>query len=279
MKKVIFLFLVSVFLTSCRQEEKSPSILSNQVDSIGGECIAGCVNYESIIDEAIVKLVGQRNQRGCIVVKGNESKVSGSSYCLRTGPFRVTNVDGKQYVYSSILGNIINDKGEEDAAHADIGTVRLVKFQYLNGKLNLIAASDYLEEGNGFGKAPSVSLVVLKKNGEMGWVIDSGYMNQGIISGGTSIYISDSKEKFQKVLDVPVLASDCGRDEKCTSIESQLHTIRGEGSSDYLAINALVSVERKKNNTERFEFKFEYDTKNGVYSVPKTYETIFASSK
>jgi hypothetical protein len=275
MKTVIFLFLVSVFLSSCHQEEKSPSNLSSQVAPVGGECIAGCVNYESIIDKAIVKLVGQRNQRGCIVVTGKESKVSGSSYCLRTGPFRVTNVAGKQYVYSSILGNIINDKGEEDAAHADIGTVRLLKFQYLNGKLKLIAASDYLDEGNGFGKAPSVSLVVLKNNGEMGWVIDSGYMNQGYIFGGTSIYVVDAKTRFQKVLDVPVLASDCGRDEKCTSIESQLHTDRSEGLTNYLAIKAIVSVERNNKNTERFEFKFEYDIKNGIYSPPKEYLEIF----
>ena len=111
-----------------------------------------------------------------------------SRYCVKIEHAISVRENNKSFIYATENGFALDKKNQRLDGHVASGYVKLFKFEFIgNHKIKLIAKSDLIEFGS-FGYPCQDYFYKTGDGPEMGWVLSTGFMNQGTSVTTTLIY-------------------------------------------------------------------------------------------
>ncbi len=122
-----------------------------------------------------------------------------SRYCVKIEHAISVREDNKSFIYATENGFALDEKNQRQEGHANSGYIKLFKFQSVGDhKVKLIAKSDSIFCGS-FGYPCRDNFYKIGAGTEVGWVLNTGFMNQGISDSFIMIY-AQINSKIQEVL-------------------------------------------------------------------------------
>jgi len=113
---------------------------------------------------------------------------NGARYCVKIEHAISVRENSKSYIYATENGIALNEKNELQVGHVAGGYVKLFKLEFVgNHNVKLIAKSDVIVCGS-FGYPCEDYFYKIGNGPEMGWVLSTGFMNQGLMETTTLMY-------------------------------------------------------------------------------------------
>jgi hypothetical protein len=183
--KVIALLLVLVGTIQAKETQGTGEVLTDLEDPVS--LVETYMNYKKFIKKYQCNIQVNKDSRYCVKV---EHAIS-------------VREDNKSYIYATENGFALDEKNQRQEGHAGGGYVKLFKFQFMGEhKVKLVAKSDSIVCGS-FGYPCQDNFYKIGAGPEMGWVLNTGFMNQGIMDNYIMIYALVNS-KIDQVLGTPI---------------------------------------------------------------------------
>lgn len=212
---------------------------------------------------------------------------NGGRYCMKIDTAKKLTLKDGERMYLLASGEIVDDAGEPNGAHMNVGMVGAFITETRNGKSTVLASNPYIYVGSSGSGPRDWALMKLGTADYWGWQNTSGDCHQGYCGSYYSILAPYGKS-IRDIASVVSQFDDSGAcygtttDENsnevevnCDEVSSSLQTtLKVDSTNSYAKVYPLLITLTGKEKGKKIAPKtwvFNFDDNNWNYQVPKDY--------
>jgi hypothetical protein len=267
----IALIIIAPLLVSCLNNKQtdtsvSPPVVLNQLNMLSFEV------------ETFLHYKEKNNSLSCYI-----KTVSNGLYCFNIVQAIQSTEQGNEFVYAAESGIPLSDNFTKNDCHLCTGSLKFYKFEVVSNELKLVSKSDLINCGP-FGEPCKPAYYKLGNREELGWVISSGDMHQGIDQSYLQVYAAIGK-KIKPILSIDTGYSNVGygfepSEHSISDLFTKITTIPSIGNR-YYDLSVEVSgkyIVNKKTTPIDFKTILKWNRNSDSYdtsSVDKIYHDYY----
>ena len=268
---VVVLFIAGLFAYLYARYQASLGPVINPTDATA-KAPSPAKMLTELFNRNVQSTIMRDNRESC-----NLSKVDDRDHCISISKPVVKVIGGTTHAYAYIQAEIDN------AAHFEGGSIRLLYAAVDALGKSMLIDSGYMPDGNGGGLAPHVELIQINRSGEMGWLVSSGFTNQGLSIGTDLLYaLADGKihlmGRFETLYDNTGQLTTEEEAEKGLSLTGKLEPVfDGLPADEPAALNYIITVKRGTGQQEVQRFTVPFNSRVNQYVIPEAAKKMFPS--
>jgi DnaJ-class molecular chaperone len=232
-------------------------------------------NKDISMNQVLAKVYGDHDDKhNCWITTNNENR-----YCMKLDRSDKISGNAGERQYVLLGGEVVNEQGEPNGAHADMGLVGAFIIELRNGGGEIVASNPKIQIGTSGSAPKNWQFIKLGPSNIWGWKTTWNDCHQGYCGTMFEVIGQDGNE-IKNIAHLVSSYDDCGtglHDNDCTTLESQFEIGSSENTNNLYPLFFTVSGKKNGTKIQTVRWKVPFDTSKGTYTEPK--EWPFAERK